>query len=134
MATKKNYTISTIFGLGKALGLSPEDTKAMAYGLIGKDSLKKFTQREINDVCYTMMQHKDKQLDATKNPSRASNQQLYRIRELEKLLGWAEEPERLQAFLRKRFKVVAVEWLSGEQASKVIEALKQMHRRKEAAG
>lgn len=134
MATNKNFTISTIFGMGKALGLSPDDTKEMAYGLIGKGSLTKFTQREINDVCYTMMKYKDKQLDVTKNPSRASEQQLYRIHDYEKRLGWAEEPERLQAFLRKRFKVIAVEWLSGEQASKVIEALKQMLRRKEAVG
>ncbi|PWM21329.1 MAG: regulatory protein GemA [Oscillospiraceae bacterium] len=129
----QQYTIGTIFGLGKSLGLSPEDTKEMAYSLSGKDSLRKLTQREINEVCYGMVAYKERKAPELQNPNRASEQQLYRIREYERLLGWDDNPDRLAAFLKNRFKTPAVEWLSKVQASKVIEALKRMYQRKEAA-
>jgi|GEM_PF-3362420 len=120
---KSSFTVGQMFGLGKGLGLSSEETKEMAYSLIGKDSITLFTQPEINDVCYELIIRKDK---ASKRSSRASSQQLHKIAEYECLLGWQDDPQRLQGFLSKYYKVLSPKWLSPSQASKAIEGLKRI--------
>lgn len=41
-------------------------------------------------------------------------------------LGWNNEPERLQGFLRRMYKMERVEWLSVGQCHQLIESLKKM--------
>ncbi len=117
------FTKATLFGMAKEIGLSPDDAKEMAYSLIGKDSLKKFTQKEINEVCYELMARKDAQ---KRRPDRASDQQLFRIKELEHLLGWDNNPLRLASFVEKYYHCASVMWLKPTQAAKLIESLKSM--------
>lgn len=117
------FTKGTLFGLAKEIGLMPDDAKEMAYSLIGKDSLTKFTQREINEVCYELMARKDAQ---KRRPDRATEQQLFKIRELEHLLGWDSNPLRLASFIEKYYHSASVMWLSPAQAGKLIESLKSM--------
>ena len=123
------FTKGTLFGLAKELGLSPDDAKDMAYSLIGKDSLTKFTQKEINEVCFELMARKDAQ---KRRPNRATDQQLYKIRELERLLGWAENPIRLAKFVEKYYHAPTILWLTPAQAAKLIESLKSMLARQQA--
>lgn len=120
------YKLGTMFGLAKDLGMSPEDTKEMAYSLIGKDSLKKFTQKEINEVCYELMIRKDQQ---KQRPGRMTDYQLYRVRELERLLGWDENPIRLANFIKKQYGMASIMWMTVAQGAKLIEALKSMYER-----
>lgn len=117
------FTKATLFGMAKEIGLAPDDAKEMAYSLIGKDSLKKFTQKEINEVCYELMARKDAQKH---RPDRASDQQLFRIKELEHLLGWDNNPLRLARFVEKYYHCASVMWLKPAQAAKLIESLKSM--------
>lgn len=125
------FTLSQMFGLGKGIGLTPEETKQMAYGQIGKSSLKDFTQRELNDVCYELIIRKDK---SGSRSSRASDQQLHKIAEYEQLLGWAANPQRLQAFTEKFYGISSVRWMTSAQASKLIESLKKMYQRERKKG
>lgn len=119
----KHFTLGQLFGLGKALGLSADDTKQAAYTLVGKDSLKKFTQRELDDVCWELIARKD---SSKRRPDRATDRQIYRIAELERTLGWDKEPERLRGFLQKFYHVQSVAWLTPYNAGKLIESLKAM--------
>ena len=117
------FTKATLFGLAKEIGLAPDDAKEMAYSLIGKDSLKKFTQNEINAVCFELLARKDAQ---KRRPDRATEQQIFKIREFEHLLGWDTNPLRLAKFVEKYYHCASVMWLSPAQASKLIESLKSM--------
>lgn len=125
------YTLATLFGLGKEIGLMPDDAKEMAYSLVGKDSLKKFTQKEINAVCFEMMARKDGQKH---RPGHTTGQQLYRIREYERLLGWDSNPLRLAAFVEKTYHVASVLWLTTAQASKLMNILERMLTRQQKEG
>lgn len=120
---QKHFTLGQLFGLGKALGLSPEDTKQTAYSLTGKDSLTKLTPGELDSVCWEFIARKD---NSKRRPSRATDRQLYRIAELERALGWDKEPERLRGFISKYHHVDEPRWLSVSKASKVIEGLKAL--------
>lgn len=121
-----SFGYNTIFGLGRELGLSPQDTKEMAYSLVGKDSLKQFTQSEINEVCYELLARKDGE---QRRAGRLSDRQLYKIREYERLLGWDGDPSRLASFVEKFYKVTVLKWLTPAQAAKLIESLKAMYER-----
>ena len=127
------YSLRTLFGLGRAAGLTAEQTKQMAYDLCQKDSMTALTQQERNEMCFLLIRYKEQRSATATNPYRASEQQRHLMREDGQLLGWHKNPERLELFLQKRFVVAAVRWLTAAQAAKVIEALKQMYRRGEAA-
>lgn len=96
--------------------------------MIGKDSLKNFTQKEINEVCFEFMTRKDGRKSTR---GRITEPQLYRIRAYERLLGWDENPLRLAAFIDKMCHAAAVQWLTPAQAGKIIEALKNMLEREQ---
>ena len=57
---------------------------------------------------------------------RATGNQKGLIRRLERELGWADDPARLRGFLRARFGVESMNWLTDKKASAAIEALKAM--------
>lgn len=122
------FTKATLFGLAKEIGLKPDDAKEMAYSLIGKDSLKLFTQQEINEVCYELMARKDGQ---KRRPNRISDRQLYKVREYERLLGWDSNPLRLAGFVEEYYHAASVLWLTPTQASKLIQSLKSMYEREQ---
>lgn len=120
------YTLGTLFGLAKGIGLSPDGAKEMAYSLIGKDSLKTFTQQEINEVCYELIVRKE---GKKHRPGRITDQQLFRVREYERLLGWDSNPLRLAKFVEKVYQSASVLWLTPAQAAKLIESLKAIYER-----
>lgn len=120
------YPISTLFGLAKEIGLVGDDAKEMAYSLIGKDSLKEFTQQEINEVCFELMKRKD---ILKRDTGRITDRQLYKVREYERLLGWDKEPLRLANFVEKVYHSASVLWLTVAQAAKLIESLKSIYER-----
>ncbi|KYG90363.1 hypothetical protein A0U40_18400 [[Bacillus] sp. KCTC 13219] len=51
---------------------------------------------------------------------------MWKIEQLEQQLGWQDEPQRLQGFIKKYYKVERVEWLTSAQAWRLIESLKKM--------
>ncbi|MDU7473597.1 MAG: regulatory protein GemA [Paenibacillus macerans] len=62
---------------------------------------------------------------STRRPGMATPEQLHKIRTLERDLGWADNPKRLQAFMKKYCGGVArLEWLQFGQATTLIESLK----------
>lgn len=59
-------------------------------------------------------------------PDRASKEQIWKIRQYEKELGWDDNPKRLEGFIKRYGSVDKPEWLTPAKAWRVIEALKKM--------
>lgn len=124
--TAHNFTKASFFGLAKQIGLSPDEAKEMAYMLIGKDSLTKFTQKELNEVCHEILSRKDA---LKRSRGRISDRQIYKVKEYERLLGWDNEPKRLAKFIEKDYHVSELRWLTPSQGSNLIDGLKKMYER-----
>jgi len=126
MTRKKNRPqIKSIWGLAKSKELNLDDDTL--YSIImretGKDSMRKLTTRELNRVIAVLIKMKERHRD---RPGMATEEQIYKIRRLEKELGWDDNPRRLEGFLKKYYKVEKLEWLKFEDTVKLIESLKKM--------
>lgn len=114
-----------------------EELHLVVQAQTGKDSLKELTEPERRRVAYVLGQMKESASGKRKRPvgmtGNATDNQRRKIYMLTKELGWDDNPKRLSGFIRRMFKVERVEWLNYEQCSNLIEALKKMIERQEAA-
>lgn len=140
---RKPASIRTLWAIAKSpeLRLSDDDLHAVVYGQTGKESMKKLTQGEINTVARVLQNMKDgvqrdvkaKRID--EGGSEFTEAQRRKIYALCDVLGWNDDPRRLDAFVKRVVHVDRVEWLTPDQCNKVIEGLKNMvaqKKRKEA--
>lgn len=123
--SKNRPQIRNIWGLAKSkeLNLTDDDLYAIIIRETGKDSMRQLTTKELNRVISVLIDMKERY---KARPGMASKEQLYKIKELEKALGWDDNPRRLQGFIRKYYKVERLEWLKFNDAIKLIESLKKM--------
>lgn len=121
--TARNGCLRTIYGIAKELGMDNEDLHAFLKKQNGKDSFKKCTDRQLELMVSAMKYLQG--VDESQRGKATAKQKRF-IHDLEYQLGWSDAPERLRAFCRKMFWVENVTWLTVEQASKLIEALKSM--------
>lgn len=125
VAVKKESApqIKVIWSLGKKLGFSEEDIRAILFRETNKESMRECTGHELNRVILSMQNVKSTEEQTGNRPSK---KQVWKIRQLEKELGWQDEPVRLQAFIKKYYGVEQPEWLTNGQAWKLIESLKKV--------
>lgn len=131
MKTKKSRPqIKSIWGLAKSkeLSLTDDDLYSIVIRVTGKDSLRSLTTKELNKVIATLINMKE---NYNTRPGMATEKQIYKIKEYEKLLGWSDNPKRLQAFMNKYYKVEKIEWLKFKEASNLIDSLKSIARKQE---
>ncbi|ADY54892.1 hypothetical protein Sgly_3153 [Syntrophobotulus glycolicus DSM 8271] len=136
---RPRYSIRTIWGLAKSPELSLDDEDL--YGIIGretgKDSMRKLTQGEVDKVCRVLSNMKDdvNRAERGKRTDEGGNPQTEKLRRkiyaLTGELGWNNNNDRINGFVKKMFKVDRIEWLTVPQSHKLIEALKKMVDRKE---
>ena len=119
----RNQTLKRIWGLAKQQSLSKEDVYTIVYRETGKEHMSDCTDRELERVVSAIIAIKD--VNAWR-PGMATKRQLWKIHELEKELGWADNPKRLQAFAEKYYHVQKLEWLRFEQAIACIDSLKNV--------
>lgn len=109
------------------MGLADEDYREILRNNFKRDSskdLNAFQQNELLRI-FKKLGWKPK-----KDKTRASVPQVRNIKGLEKKLGWDDNSERLQGFIKRQIgHEKKVEWLTPPEASKVIEGLKKMERR-----
>lgn len=137
-------SIRTLWGLAKSpeLSLDDEDLYSLVERETGKDSLRALTQGELDRVARILEIQKDqgkKQTAGQRSYGRGRPEtaaQRRKIYCLTQELGWADNPKRIQGFIQSLFgkgdtvRVYRLEWLTREQCSIVIEALKKMAERK----
>ncbi|MBQ7976004.1 MAG: DUF1018 domain-containing protein [Clostridia bacterium] len=101
--------------------------KDIVYDIIStefrKDSTKLLTNSE---ALYVIDRLKGKQSRRPDVPGMITFKQRQFIKQLEKSLGWSDNPARLRGFVRRYTGLDDLEWLSSKQAVNIIEGLKRI--------
>ena len=136
---RKPASIRTLWAIAKSpeLSLTDDDLYAVIYRETGKESMKKLTQGEINTLARILQNMKDgiqrdtcsKRTDEGGDPRTVPLR--HKIYALCDVLGWNNDNNRINGFVKHMFVVDRVEWLTLAQCSKVVEALKSMADREE---
>lgn len=113
--------LKKIWATARELGIEEEVLRERVEQVSGSRSLSSLSSEDANRIidgleCYT----------GRTRTNRASKGQLYKIRQLEKQLGWDANPKRLQAFIKKYAHVERIDWLTSAQAWRLIESLKNV--------
>lgn len=129
-------TIRTIWAIAKSpeLALTDEELHLLVAAHTGKDSIRDLTPHEIHTVVGVLGMMKDHSSRTGRRAgrsrgNRSTANQRKKIYKLQETLGW-DKPSRISGMCRRMFGIDRVEWLSYEQCSKLIEALKKMAERK----
>ena len=137
-ATKGRWqaSIRTLWAIAKSpeLHMDSDDLHAVVHREMGKESLKALSPSELNRVAHVLQDLKDsgkrrlKRTDEGGNPK--TEAQRRKIHALCVELGWNDNPQRIQGFVKRMTKIDRIEWLDQKQCAVVIEALKAMVARK----
>ena len=136
---RKQPSIRTLWAIAKSpeLHMTDEDLHAVVYRETGKESIKALTQGQINEVARVLQNMKDGVSRSTR-PKRTDEggdartlQQRRNIYALTESLGWNDNPQRIQGFVKRMTGVDRLEWLNVAQCEKVIEGLKAILKRQE---
>ena len=136
---RKQPSIRTLWAIAKSpeLHMTDEDLHAVVYRETGKESIKALTQGQINEVARVLQNMKDGVSRSTR-PKRTDEggdvrtvQQRRKIYALTEQLGWNNNPQRIQGFVKRITGVDRLEWLNVDQCKKVIEGLKAILKRQE---
>lgn len=117
--------------------MTDEDLHAVVYRETGKESIKALTQGQINEVARVLQNMKDgvSRSTRTKRTDEGGDvrtvQQRRKIYALTEQLGWNNNPQRIQGFVKRITGVDRLEWLNVAQCEKVIEGLKAILKRQE---
>lgn len=129
---RKPASIRTLWAIAKSpeLHMTDEDLHAVVYRETGKESIKKLSQGEINTVARVLQNMKDSASGnvRTKRTDTGGDartvQQRRKIYALTEALGWNDNPQRIQGFVKRMTGVDRLEWLTVAQCEKAIEGLK----------
>ena len=136
---RKQPSIRTLWAIAKSpeLHMTDEDLHALVYLETRKESIKALTQGQINEVARVLQNMKDGVSRSTR-PKRTDEggdartvQQRRKIYALTESLGWNDNPQRIQGFVKRMTGVDRLEWLNVTQCEKVIEGLKAILKRQE---
>lgn len=115
--------IKKIWATARSIGMEREDLYSVLQRETGKDSMRQCTSKELERVLLSLQSIKG--FDNFRG-NRATKRQLWKIEQLEKQLGWQDDPRRMQGFLKKFYSVEHMEWLTSAQAWRLIESLKKL--------
>lgn len=130
MATRiTNEQMRKIYATAKEIGLDNDLLHTFVFNITGMEHISAITKYEAMDVIDKLKEKKAG--EPTKRPSenRASEEQINKIRVLERELGWSDNPKRLIGFMRKFAKTEKLIWLTPLQASNLIDGLKAFLKR-----
>lgn len=136
---RKQPSIRTLWAIAKSseLGMTDDDLHALVFRETGKESIRELTQGQINEVARVLQNMKDGVSRSTR-PKRTDEggdartvQQRRKIYALTESLGWNDNPQRIQGFVKRMTGVDRLEWLNVAQCEKVIEGLKAILKRQE---
>lgn len=136
---RKQPSIRTLWAIAKSpeLHMTDEDLHALVYCETGKGSIKALTQGQINEMARVLQNMKDgvSRSTRTKRTDEGGDvrtvQQRRKIYALTEQLGWNNNPQRIQGFVKRITGVDRLEWLNVAQCEKVIEGLKAILKRQE---
>lgn len=120
---KRKKQLQLIWGMAKELGMAKEDVYTLLYRETKKEHMTDCSEVELSRTIQAMILLKERQKN---RPGMITGRQRYKIRALERALGWTENQKRLRAFIKKYYHVDSLDWLKTEDASSLIESLKKL--------
>ena len=130
-------SIKTLWAIAKSqeLQLTDEELHLLVSAHTGKDSIRDLSPREITMMIRVLDNMKSSSSGSGKHRKKkhgnaCTENQRKKIYKLQEALGW-DKPSRIRGMCRRMFGVDRVEWLSYQQCSKLIEALKKMAEREQ---
>lgn len=130
-----------IFATARELGLDNDLLHAVVVNRTGKKHISDLNKHQAIMIIDELEHRAGRSTRCVVLPDNrqvvlATKEQLWKMRQLEKQLGWDANPKRLRGFCRKYAgKVENIEWLTKAQAWRVIEGLKALlAREQEKAG
>lgn len=126
--------IKNIWGLSKEVKIEKDELYCIISKISNKDSMRKLTKNQANKVIKQLIgikeKDKPKKIRNQKRTDTLGNKrtkyQRGKIYELTEILGWNDNNNRINGFVKRMFKIDRIEWLDDEQCSKLIEILKKM--------
>ena len=127
--------IKNIWGFSKDVGIDKDNLYCMIDRISKKDSMRKMTKLQANKLIRELITIKDKNKKSKKSytqkrtdtgGNKTTQLQRKKIYSLTAILGWNDNNNRINGFVKRMFKVDRIEWLSEDDCSKLIEILKQM--------
>ena len=126
--------IKNIWGFSKDVGVDKDNLYCMIERISKKDSMRKMTKLQANKLIRELIVLKDNNKKVKYKSAKRTdtggnkNTQLQRkkIYSLTAILGWNDNNNRINGFVKRMFKVDRIEWLSEDDCSKLIEILKKM--------
>jgi len=115
-----------LYATAREKGIDNDLLHAMVKSRYKKDSIRDLTIKQAANLIDSIETERTVPLPTGRQLPLATKKQIYKIRELEKELGWTDNPARLRGFLRKYAGTEQVDWLTKEQAWRVIEGLKSI--------
>ena len=122
-----------IYAMAKELSMDNELLHAFIKNNFQKEHISGLSKYEAMDVIDKLDEMKTgvKKAKVYRN-NMASQDQIYKIKALERELGWKDNPKRLKAFMKKYTGVENLNWLTYSKASNLIESLKKVAAREVA--
>lgn len=121
-----NKQKKAIWTAAKEKGLEKEDIYSVIYSISKKEHMTELTYVEAAKVLDKINNKNNRNYSG---PGKITSNQKDMINDLVNKLSWNEE--RLNGFVKSKYKVEVINWLSMKQASNCIEALKNMIKRKD---
>ena len=126
--------IKNIWGFSKDVGVDKDNLYCMIERISKKDSMREMTKLQANKLIRELIVLKDNNKKVKYKSAKRTdtggnkNTQLQRkkIYSLTAILGWNDNNNRINGFVKRMFKVDRIEWLSEDDCSKLIEILKKM--------
>lgn len=132
MAKATSKQIKKIYATAKELDLDSELLHSFIFNLVKVEHISALTSFEANKVIDELEYKKTgERKQETYRRNMATEDQLLKIKALERALGWEENPKRLRAFMKKYARVENEKWLTFSSASNLIEALKKVYEREQ---
>lgn len=123
-----------LYATAREKGIDNDLLHDMVKSRYKKDSVRALTIKQAANLIDVLETGRTVSLPTGRPLHLITERQIYKIRELEKALGWAENPARLRGFIKKYAGNDNVEWLTKEQAWRVIEGLKSVFKQAEEGG
>ena len=127
--------IKNIWGFSKDVGVDKDNLYCMIDRISKKDSMRKMTKLQANKLIRELITIKDKNKKSKKSytqkrtdtgGNKKTKLQREKIYSLTGILGWNDNNNRINGFVKRMFKIDRIEWLSEDDCSKLIEILKKM--------
>lgn len=123
-----------IFATARELGIDNDLLHGLVQSQFNHGHISKLTQSQAGRLIDDLDRRKGAQERTIKLPTGrelplVTRAQLYKIHTLERELGWEENPKRLQGFCKKYAGVDNPDWMTKQQAWRLIEGLKALFSR-----